>query len=165
MKVVYPSFLLSFFFCEVLSCSRHFRSKSITVSFSFFGFFFFFLHRRRPSAFAVDRAAGPESFSLHLSLFLSDYSTMTASNGADDDDKLASSNERRPFVVALGTSGTKRARAFDSATGKPIAAPSGARIKFLLAAEAARLEVNWGRGGRGRDFDRLDRPSILLTTS
>ena len=47
----------------------------------------------------------------------------------------------QPFVVARGTSGTKRARAYDAATGRPIAAPSAARIKFLLAVEAARLEV------------------------
>lgn len=46
-----------------------------------------------------------------------------------------------PFVVCHETSGTKRARAYDGATGRPIAAPSAARIKFLLAVEAARLEV------------------------
>ena len=62
------------------------------------------------------------------------------------------------FVVALGTSGTKRARAYDGATGKPIAAPSAARIKFLLAVEAARLEVRRRDGEQRRegerDFDR-----------
>ena len=87
---------------------------------------------------------------------------MPASEG---DAKLTTSAVPPSFVVALGTSGIKRARAYDGATGKPIAAPSGARIKFLLAVEAARLEVRRRKkeeeGERRRRGERLRSESTI----